>query len=706
MALYTVAFVVFSFIEALGRIFEALKLSNAVVLLLSASAYSYDGFVYAFLWMLHFNFVKEWWRSRLKRNWYRWILTHICCRKTLDPDTDLLLDTEEENSMTRDWKKKSRKRAESGKGGGNPDRIAHILRRNLIWCTLVSIIHTLEDQTKTETTPVTIQNFKDLTKQWITLPYPPSDKDLIIFKQSKQRLEINTKKKLRYSSVGLNLKPLITKENYIGDAEEIEGDGKTETQMTEKSEVDGDSPDDSSWTNSPEGPQTLPDDNSWPNLLEGPQPLADDNLPEGPQPLINDNSLPFGDDLSFSLSNLVASNDLLSFSQSPLSNAHEISSNDENSSGEEEEAEISEEENSEKEEISGKEMTEEVVSFSSSSLFGRLKPSFNSMGGEMKCLFWDYTPKVFSNLRYMNGIPDDVFYSSLDPVSILLSSCGEKSGGRSGSFFIQTPDKKFLLKTIPKNEAHLIRKILPNYYSYLAYNPNSLLSFSRLYGSYGVKVPPGQKLYIVALGNIFNTDNILHERYDLKGSWINRTAGKNFNPVKHLGMDIDFKRKLNLPPKIKELFIQQISSDSKFLQSLGLIDYSLLIGIHKIDTEKTGITGFKASVPTKHPFDDRSKSPFGDDDIDPFDGHIQTPSFSDIIDQSKFHNYQGGVLSEDGTEIYYLGIIDFLTSYNYSKKQERFLKTKILRKDKKGVSVQNPAKYSDRFVKSMCNIIS
>jgi hypothetical protein len=44
--------------------------------------------------------------------------------------------------------------------------------------------------------------------------------------------------------------------------------------------------------------------------------------------------------------------------------------------------------------------------------------------------------------------------------------------------------------------------------------------------------------------------------------------------------DNDLKNKLHMPKEITKSFFQQIQKDSQFLYSIGVMDYSLLIGIH------------------------------------------------------------------------------------------------------------------------------
>lgn len=49
------------------------------------------------------------------------------------------------------------------------------------------------------------------------------------------------------------------------------------------------------------------------------------------------------------------------------------------------------------------------------------------------------------------------------------------STGSSGSLFYYTRDAKYILKTLPKREFEVLKRILPNYYNYLKDNKFTLL---------------------------------------------------------------------------------------------------------------------------------------------------------------------------------------------------------------------------------------
>jgi len=250
------------------------------------------------------------------------------------------------------------------------------------------------------------------------------------------------------------------------------------------------------------------------------------------------------------------------------------------------------------------------------------------------------------------------------------------SEGRSNSFFIFSPNRRFILKTLTADEATLLLRIVPNLYQYFLANPATMLP--RFYGYHAVRVPHGEIVYVVVMGNVFHSPATIHEQYDLKGSWVNRSAEKEKDPNKQkAGMDKDLKRTLKLDPHRKQLFIDQISKDALFLCSVNIMDYSLLLGFHFL-TPPTSSSG-KIEMT----------------DI------TQLPDFRNSRQEDSLSMQQ----SLDGTEIYYMGIIDILQLYNKRKKAERFLKVYILGKDKLGLSSMPPQSYAKRFIQAMDKLV-
>ena len=83
-----------------------------------------------------------------------------------------------------------------------------------------------------------------------------------------------------------------------------------------------------------------------------------------------------------------------------------------------------------------------------------------------------YAPHVFQAIRLLDGIGTEAFIRSFDEEQILIHLSSQKfSEGRSGSFFIFTPDRRFIIKTVPLNEAMLLIRVLRPYYMVRSLGP-------------------------------------------------------------------------------------------------------------------------------------------------------------------------------------------------------------------------------------------
>eukprot|EP00966_Prymnesium_polylepis_P231347 5353480-Prymnesium_polylepis.1 len=71
----------------------------------------------------------------------------------------------------------------------------------------------------------------------------------------------------------------------------------------------------------------------------------------------------------------------------------------------------------------------------------------------------------------------------------------------------------------------------------------------------------------------------VHEIYDLKGSWIDRHSNL---PDASMGTykDLDLKKPFQLPHANAAALLEDLSHDSELLETSGLMDYSLLVGVH------------------------------------------------------------------------------------------------------------------------------
>lgn len=83
----------------------------------------------------------------------------------------------------------------------------------------------------------------------------------------------------------------------------------------------------------------------------------------------------------------------------------------------------------------------------------------------------------------------------------------------------------FLLKTIPRHEFKLMKRILKAYHIHITNNPETLVS--KCFGIHKVifhqsKYKKSKKIYFCVQDNVFNTPLKIDLRYDLKGSLYGR----------------------------------------------------------------------------------------------------------------------------------------------------------------------------------------
>jgi 1-phosphatidylinositol-4-phosphate 5-kinase len=90
------------------------------------------------------------------------------------------------------------------------------------------------------------------------------------------------------------------------------------------------------------------------------------------------------------------------------------------------------------------------------------------------------------------------------------------------------------------------------------------------------------------MNNLFPPHRDIHETYDLKGSAWGREYPEEkakLNPKATL-KDMNWLhrgRQFELGPEKRALFSEQLRRDTEFLKKIGVMDYSLLIGIHNME---------------------------------------------------------------------------------------------------------------------------
>jgi hypothetical protein len=202
-----------------------------------------------------------------------------------------------------------------------------------------------------------------------------------------------------------------------------------------------------------------------------------------------------------------------------------------------------------------------------------------------KYKFKVYAPLIFARIRSLFGVEKQTFLHSI---------CGKfnfyefASNARSGQFFFYSHDGRYMIKTLTFAESKFLREILPFYYRHLTRYPSTFLT--HFYGMYRVCMPNAnnQRLHFMIMRSVFHTKKKICRVWDLKGS----TANRKSEPGDSVGKDLDILeegRKLRFAePGARDAFLEQLRRDATFLARLGIMDYSLLLGLHNREEESGG----------------------------------------------------------------------------------------------------------------------
>lgn len=413
------------------------------------------------------------------------------------------------------------------------------------------------------------------------------------------------------------------------------------------------------------------------------------------------------------------------------------------------------------------------------SLFGISLPSTSiphfaaGSSSTNKIKFTHYKPEAFAELRVSCGIDSSHFLESF-----ASSTKPNISEGASGAFIFFSGDKRFIVKSMAEAECRFLCEIADDYVEYLITNPSSLVT--KFYGCF--KITMYQKnFYFVVMENLFHVAEsegvLIHHRFDIKGSWVNRSYKRPRRGAKvkcrHCSMqfkygankallhcpnvvglhepnvvlkDNDLRTRMRIGNRSGKALFDQLRADSLFLKSLGIMDYSLLMGVVDIEfvveqsrrntaTSVSGPTDSRRSLASFMSTESSDRNLVHDDTMSDAatDGGGGGRKLSHEANESghsvrSLRHASDGESSEHlglglsssahpqhsmrkskrifGPGYYYVGIIDILQTWTLQKRMERFLKVNLQRCDPDGLSAIDPEQYQRRFEAKLREIIS
>ncbi|XP_058156253.1 1-phosphatidylinositol 3-phosphate 5-kinase isoform X9 [Dasypus novemcinctus] len=221
--------------------------------------------------------------------------------------------------------------------------------------------------------------------------------------------------------------------------------------------------------------------------------------------------------------------------------------------------------------------------------------------------FSDANAKFYCRLYYageFHKMREVILGSSEDDFirSLSHSSPWQARGGKSGAVFYATEDDRFILKQMPRLEVQSFLDFAPHYFSYItnAVQQKRPTALAKILGVYRIGYKNSQnntekKLDLLVMENLFYGRKMA-QVFDLKGSLRNRNVktdtGKESCDVVLLDENL-LKMVRDSPLYIrshsKAVLRASIHSDSHFLSSHLIIDYSLLVG--RDDTSNELVVG-------------------------------------------------------------------------------------------------------------------
>ncbi|KAL4281655.1 hypothetical protein GQ457_03G031520 [Hibiscus cannabinus] len=185
--------------------------------------------------------------------------------------------------------------------------------------------------------------------------------------------------------------------------------------------------------------------------------------------------------------------------------------------------------------------------------------------------------------------------SELDYIAS-LSRCKnwDAKGGKSKSFFAKTLDDRFIIKEIKKTEYESFEKFALHYFKYMnqSFDSGSQTCLAKVLGIYQVIVRQPKTGKELSRHELMVMENLAFGRnltrlYDLKGALHARfsSAAEGSGDVL---LDQNFVNDMNSSPlyvsnQAKRLLQRAVWNDTTFLNSINVMDYSLLVGV---DTQR------------------------------------------------------------------------------------------------------------------------
>ncbi|XP_066436743.1 phosphatidylinositol 4-phosphate 5-kinase-like protein 1 isoform X3 [Eleutherodactylus coqui] len=344
-----------------------------------------------------------------------------------------------------------------------------------------------------------------------------------------------------------------------------------------------------------------------------------------------------------------------------------------------------------------------------------------------------YAGPVFKYFRQSLGLSEESYQRSLASCGLYLQFI---SNSKSKADFFLTNDKRLFLKTQSKREVHFLLQILRKYIQHFQSYPHSLLV--KILGAHSITRAQEKKKYFIIMQSVFFPDERITGRYDIKGCHVSRWTEPEpeGSRVLQVFKDLNFEGNVICLSQQRSWLLRQTELDTRFLQDLNVLDYSLLLGFQPLhqDEKSQGWSLASLIVRTKRsvngpgsPTTSQCMSVPGvvEEEGETTDKEEEGTEFSDTPDTTSARrppmkkigqqvsavsdisevmaqnrrllpNYKNPLHVMDGPELrYFIGIIDIFTVYGLKKKLEHLWKS--MRYHGQEFSTVSPSRYAQRL---------
>lgn len=223
--------------------------------------------------------------------------------------------------------------------------------------------------------------------------------------------------------------------------------------------------------------------------------------------------------------------------------------------------------------------------------------------GDLYCVYkagvMEYFPDYFEGIREKLGLNCEVMKGSFSPLENLatMEAHAGNKGGRSTAFLYFTYDRRLLIKTLKQSELHYLQKTFTNMHRYYLSKEGEKSLIARPLGMYTLYFTWCRAIHVAIFENVMPPASTLSHIFDLKGSTVNRNTLPLTTPISALSdlpsgpiyKELDLKRSgklIGVSAATYQMVIKQVVRDSELLRNMRSMDYSLLLGLSRLECDQ------------------------------------------------------------------------------------------------------------------------